>query len=161
MRHYLMMHYLVFSVNHVGCALPVAIVRIVLQMVQLDPAPESRHRLAGTVNLHGQVIPVYSVRSFFGMQDRAPRLTDKLIITQAGSYQAALWVDETHVLQQNPVLPAPAESDGKRHPVVPGVDMTHDGTILFTDLFLFLESGSTIVLNPLQDTTQIRTGDAS
>ena len=69
-----MMHHLMFSVDHVRCALPLDTVRIVLQMVQLGPAPESRPGLAGTVNLHGQIIPVWSVRSFFGIPDRAPGL---------------------------------------------------------------------------------------
>jgi len=51
-----MMHHPVFSVGIVRCALPPAMVRIVLQLVQPGPAPESRSRLAGTVNLHSRVI---------------------------------------------------------------------------------------------------------
>src|SRR5512136_2830563 len=94
-RDHLMMHHLLFTGDNVRCALPLATVRIVLQMVQLGPVPESRNALAGTVNFHGQVIPVYSVRAFFGMPDRTPRLTDKLIIAQTGPDQVTLWVDET------------------------------------------------------------------
>ena len=146
-----MMHHLLFSVDHIRCALPLATVRVVLQMVQLIPLSESRHGVAGSINLHGQIIPVYSVRSFFGIPDRAPRLTDKLIITQAGPEQVALWVDETHVIQQSPVLPATAETVEKRQPSGPGVDMTVDGTFLFVELARFLESGIYNVLNTGQD----------
>jgi len=142
-----MMHHLLFSVDHVRCALPLTIVRIVIQMVHLYPVPESRPGLAGTVNLHGQIIPVWSVRSFFGIPDRAPRLTDKLIIVGAGPGCVALWVDETHVIQQSPVLPVPAESVEKRLPLVPGVDLTSNGTFLFSDLFRFLEPGTMTVLD--------------
>ena len=67
-----MIRHLLFSVGRMRCALPLTAVRIVIQMVQLGPVPESRPCLAGTVNLHGQIIPVWSVRSFFGMPDRAP-----------------------------------------------------------------------------------------
>jgi chemotaxis signal transduction protein len=145
-RDHLMMHHLFFSVDLVRCALPLASVRVVLQMVQLGPVAESRPGLAGSINLHGQIILVYSVRSFFGIPDRAPQLTDKLIVAQAGPDCIALWVDETHVIQQSPVLPAaPAESVEQGQPVVPGVDLTVDGTYLFVNLFRFLETGNTAV----------------
>jgi chemotaxis signal transduction protein len=142
-----MMHHLLFSVDHVRCALPLTIVRIVIQMVHLDPVPESRPDLAGTVNFHRQIIPVWSVRSFFGIPDRAPRLTDKLIIVGEGPECVALWVDETHVIQQSPVLPAPAESVEMRQPLVPGVDLTSGGTFLFSDIFRFLEPGTMTMLD--------------
>jgi len=137
-----MMHHLLFSVDRVQCALPLDNIRIVLQMVQLGPAPESQPDLAGTVNLHGQIIPAWSVRSFFGIPDREPRLTDMLIIAQAGHDCVALWVDETHVIQQSPVLPAPAESVEKGETLVPGVTLTYGGTYIFTDLFRFLDAGN-------------------
>ena len=136
-----MMHHLLFSVDRRQCAIPLEKVRIVLQMVMLGPAPESRPELAGTVNLHGQVIPAWSVRSFFGLPGREPRLTDKLIIAQAGRDCVALWVDETHVIQQSPVLPVPAGNVEKGKPLAPGVNLISDGTYVFSDLYLFLESG--------------------
>jgi len=56
MRHHLMMHLHVYSVHHVPCAL----LAMVLQMVRPGPDSESRPRPAGTVSLHGQVIPFRS-----------------------------------------------------------------------------------------------------
>jgi hypothetical protein len=50
-------------------------------------------------------------------------------------------VDETHVIQQSPVLPAPVENVENGKPVVAGVAMISDGTYIFSDLFRFLESG--------------------
>jgi chemotaxis signal transduction protein len=52
-------------------------------------------------------------------------------------------VDETHVIQQSPVIPAPAVSVDKGKTLVPGVTLTADGTYLFIDLFRFLEPGNT------------------
>jgi len=142
-----MMRHLFFSVDDVRCAIPLARVCIVLQMVQLGPVPVSPPGLAGTVNLHGQIIPVWSVRSFFGIPDRAPRLTDKLIITGAGPDCVALWVDETHILQQSPMHTVPADLVEKRQPLVPGVDLTSDDTFIFSDLFRYLEPGTMTVLD--------------
>lgn len=153
-----MMHHLLFSVDRVRCALPLATVRIVLQMVQPGPAMESHPGLFGTVNFHGQIIPAYSVRSFFGMPDRAPRLTDKLIIAEAGTDSVALWVDDTHVLQQSPVPAAPAEKMEIRETLAPGVNLTGDGTVLFSDLPLFLQPGHFTVLKPRQEKHNPRRG---
>jgi chemotaxis signal transduction protein len=135
-----MMHHLLFSVDNVQCAIPIASTRIVVQMVQMQPGP-GLPGSAGSINLHGQIIPVYSVRSFFGIQDRAPRLTDKLIVIEADAGCTALWADETRVVQQSPVLPAPPENRRKGQPVVPGLDLTGDGIYLVVDTTKFLESG--------------------
>lgn len=141
-----MMRHLLFSVDHVQCALPLESIRIVLQMVQPGSAPELPSGASGTVDLHGQIIPIWSVRSFFGIPDCTPRLTDKLIITQAGPETVALRVDETRVIQQSPVTPAPAGSAETGRWVAPGVELTGDGTFLFADLLRFLASDRKITM---------------
>jgi chemotaxis signal transduction protein len=156
-----MMRHLLFSVDHIRCAIPLAGIRIVLQMVQLTPPAEPQPGLAGSINLHGQIIPVYSARSFFGVPDRAPWLTDMLIVAHKGPSSIALWVDETHVIQQSPVPPAPAESEVKGHPLVPGVDLTSDNTFLFSDIFRFLEPGTMTVLDAAHGRTGRHGGDSS
>lgn len=133
-----MMRHLLFSVDHTQCAIPLDTVRIVLQMVQLGPAPDSRPGLAGTVNLHGQIIPVWSVRSILGSAERSPRLTDRLIIAGTTPACAALWVDEAHVTQQNPVLPQQTEIPEKGGEVVAGITRTDEGVFIITDLRQFL-----------------------
>lgn len=137
-----MMHHLLFTVDSVRCAIPLSTVRIVIQMVETGPAAEARPGPVGTINLHGQVIPVWPVRSFFGIPDRVPRLSDMLIVAQAGADSVALWVDETHVIQQSPVIPAPAENAEINRPVAPGVELTAGGVFVFSDLSRFLESGA-------------------
>ncbi|OPX62972.1 MULTISPECIES: chemotaxis protein CheW [unclassified Methanoregula] len=143
-----MINHLLFSVDDVQCALPIRTVRIVLQMVQLGPAPSGNGQPvpAGTVNLHGLIVPVFSVRSFFGIPDRAARLTDQLIVAETGASCTALWVDETHVLDQRPVPPVPDKKAEIQEPLAPGAGITADGTVIFTDLARFLEPGSFRIL---------------
>jgi purine-binding chemotaxis protein CheW len=155
-----MMHHLLFSVDHVRCALPLARVRIVIQMVQLAPVPETRPWLAGTINLHGQIIPVWSVRSLFGIPERAPRLTDKLIIAEAGPGPVAFWVDETHIIQQSPVLPAPAENTGIEQPLAPGLELAADGTVIFSDPTQFPGAGDTPIPEAAHHKINPRRGEA-
>jgi chemotaxis signal transduction protein len=114
-------------------------------MVQMGEADGSRPGSAGTVDLHGQVIPVYSVRSFFRIPAHPPRLSDMLIVTQAGPDPVALWADDTRVIPQGPGLLSSAEEEERGEPVAPGVDLIKDGTYLFGDLARFLGAGVTIV----------------
>ena len=141
-----MMRHLLFSVDHVQCALPMDTVRIVLQMVQLGPVPELQPDLAGTVNLHGHIIPVWSVRSIFGRAARSPRLTDRLIIAETTPDCVALWADEAHVTRQNPVLPLQTEMPEKVLVVVPGISRTDEGVFTITDLRQFLSPSNAAVL---------------
>lgn len=144
-----MIYPLLFSVDDVRCALPLRSVRIVLQMVQLGPAEKKNPAPAGTVNLHGQIIPVYSVRSFFGIPDRSPKLTDKLIVVETGDSCVALWVDETHIPEEGPVAVARPGKAEIREPLAPGAGLAGDGTILFTDLALFLRPDNfTVIILP-------------
>ncbi len=133
-----MKHHLIFTVDHVLCALPLDGTRIVLRMVQMMPPAKKRHGLAGAVNVHGEVLPAYSVRSLFGLPDHPPRLTDRLVVADAGGKSIALWVDEAQVTQQNPVLPPHTEILEKGKEVVPGISLTDEGVFIISDLAHFL-----------------------
>jgi chemotaxis signal transduction protein len=133
-----MRHHLIFSVDHVLCALPLTSTHIVLRMVQMMPPADNRHGLAGAVNVHGEVLPAYSVRSLFGLPDCSPRLTDRLVVADAGGRSIALWVEEAHVPQQNPVLPPHTEILEKGKEVVPGISLTDEGMFIIRDLLHFI-----------------------
>jgi purine-binding chemotaxis protein CheW len=133
-----MRRHLIFSVDHVPCALPLGSMRIVLRMVQMMPPPDKRHGLAGAVNLHGEILPAYSVWSILGLPDRSPRLTDMLVVADAGGRDVALWVEEAHVTQQNPVLPPHTEIAKNDIEVAPGITLTEEGMFIIRDLLSFL-----------------------
>jgi len=133
-----MMNQLLFSVDGIPCALPLADVRIVIQMVQPGPARDGRPGLCGTLDYHGQIIPVWSVRAFFGRPERLPELTDQIIIVEKGKKTAALWVDEAHIPRQGPLPLAGGEMVKIETSLAAGVDLTTGGAALFRDLFLYL-----------------------
>jgi purine-binding chemotaxis protein CheW len=133
-----MLRHLIFSVDHVLCALPLTGTHIVLRMVRIIPPSDKIHGLAGTVNVHGELLPVYSVRSLFGLPDRPPRLTDRLVVADAGGKSIALWVEEAHVTQENPVLPPHTVILEKGREVVPGISLTDGGMFIIGDLLHFI-----------------------
>jgi purine-binding chemotaxis protein CheW len=133
-----MKRHLIISVDHVLCALPLAGTHIVLRMVEMMPPADKRHGLAGAVNVHGEILPVYSVWSLFGLPGRPPRLTDMLVVADAGGRSIALWVEEAHVPPQNPVLPLHTGIPGKAKEVMPGVSLTEEGMFIIKDLLHFI-----------------------
>ncbi len=143
-----MLRHLFFSAGDIRCALPLETVRVVLPMVELGPAPGSCPRAAGSMNLHGQIIPVFSARTFFSLPDCPPRLSDRLIVTRADRHLVALRVEETHVNRQDPALAVPAGNLEPGSEAAPGVDLMKDGTFLFSGLSRYLRSGESIPVPP-------------
>jgi chemotaxis signal transduction protein len=124
-------HLLSLTVEGIPCALPLADTRQVVGMVALQPGTG---RVAGTMNLHGRSVPVYSVRRLLGLPDRPPLTTDALII--AGEDCVALWVDRVHGVRTSAKLLPPGDT-----PSSPGALLTEDGTVLIHDLPAFLAAG--------------------
>ncbi len=137
-----MTHLLTFTVGGVTVALPIACIQQVIGMVELRPA--SGEREAGSVNLHGRIMPVYSLRRLFGLPDRPPVPGDVLIIARAGEGCVALSADAVKgVRMSTTALPSEA------NPPSPfGVLLTKEETVLIHDLPLFLaaEGGAPLPL---------------
>nr|WP_319538034.1 chemotaxis protein CheW [uncultured Methanospirillum sp.] len=125
-----------FVVEGVQGALPLDESMYLVRMAELDPPPSGSSLVAGTLNLHGIRIPVYSLRTLFGLPERYPRLNDSLIIAKTGTFRVALWVDETYVVQESTGDEILAESPVSS---AQGVSISKDA-ILIHDLPLFLES---------------------
>ncbi|BBL67185.1 chemotaxis protein CheW [Methanoculleus chikugoensis] len=127
-----MTHLLFFTVEGIPCALPLAEIRQVVGMVELRPETGRRRGGAGTMNLHGRTVPVYSLRSLLGLAERPPLPTDVLIIAHPSGECVALWADGVRGVQESRVqLPPDASSS-------PGVLPTEEGEIIVHDLGAFL-----------------------
>jgi len=118
-------YHLFCTVAGATCALPLAAVRQVVGMVALSPETSGHPGAAGTMNLHGRTVPVYSLRSLFGLPDRQPLPTDVLIIVSPGRDCAALRVDGVRGVQEKTV---PSGGDGT------GMLLADDGTVFIRDL---------------------------
>ncbi|MCM2465252.1 chemotaxis protein CheW [Methanoculleus oceani] len=129
-----MTHLLSFTVEGIACALPLAETRQVVGMVELRPEAGNRRGGAGTMNLHGRTVPVYSLRMLLGLPDRPPLPTDALIIAHPGPDCVALWVDRVKGVQESTV-PLPPDGDISSSP---GVLVADNGTVLIYDLSAFL-----------------------
>lgn len=139
-------HILHFSVEGIRGAVPLDETMYLVRMVRIDDSGNKSYGVAGYLNLHGTLIPVYSLRKLFGFADRPPRTTDNLIITRVGDSDVALWVDETFVVREDYL---PVDDDSGKEPVIPGVSVLPDGLVVLRDVGRFLayqrEKGSDTV----------------
>lgn len=139
-----MVQLLLFSVEEIHCAIPLADTSHVIRMVRLIKKPDALFGEAGTINHHGKPLTVISIRSLLGVPVSHPRLTDMLIIAQAGSRDVALWVDATSGVQEIPLSSELPVSAGPGQPEIPGVRMTADGLRIIRDLSCLIEAGAHI-----------------
>lgn len=88
----------VFSVDRARFALPLAAVETVVRAAQMAPINEAREFVAGAVNVHGALLPVFDLRARCGWPVRAMGSGDYFVIARAGGSRVALWVDEVFEL---------------------------------------------------------------
>jgi len=127
-----------FSAGGLRCAMPLSGIQSVIQMIAMKPAGSEKHGLAGTINLHGRIIPVYAVGTLLGMPGHPPRVSDMLLITCAGRETVALWIDGIRSVDEL-LLSTPkgnaTEHDGMS---TSGLTITPASVVLITDIASFL-----------------------
>jgi purine-binding chemotaxis protein CheW len=130
-------NFLRFSVEGVLGAIPLKDIIYLIRMSKLVPSLEESEDIVGFLNLHGTLIPVYSMRRLFGFSDRSPKLTDNLIIIKLDKSTIALWVDETYVVSDITISPEDINLNSSVK-FVPGTTEMDNGLILIYDISRFL-----------------------
>ncbi|WP_321507409.1 chemotaxis protein CheW [uncultured Methanoregula sp.] len=155
-----MVQMLLFSIGENHCAIPLADTSHVIRMVRLTPLAPTFPWQAGTINLHGAIIPVLSLRTAFGIECSKPSLTDMLIIAHTAGGEIALWVDSTGGIQDIPSVSESTEIPGTEESEPPGIRKTPDGLILIHDLsrlIVMSTDPSGMITFPLQPGTEKKT----
>ncbi len=124
---------LTFSVQGIPCAIRNEVSLFVVQMVALMPSAVPGEATAGTVIIEGKILPVYSLRRYFGCEDRPPLISDVLIIAKAGSETVAIWADEI-----SDVVEYPLGEYSNSQPFPDGLNISGDGIVIIHDLPAFL-----------------------
>jgi chemotaxis signal transduction protein len=136
---------LLFSVEGIACAIPNKDIWFVERMVKLTPTADPQSREAGLVNLHGKIIPVYSLRALFGFDEHSPYLTDILIITRTATDVIALWADETAGVYETKEVAENTSSESiplnkSESRGIPGTEITNKELIIIRNLPEFLSA---------------------
>lgn len=152
-----MVHLLNFSVHGIQGAVPLDDSIYLLRMVLLSPVQEGNGFISGMLNIHGDLIPVYSLRRMFGLPEIPPRLTDNLIVFHQRIARYALWVDETYVVREVEYSPEYSDISTLIRSDVPGIHVLTDGVLIIYDFPQFLEFCTSV--DPLSPLIQILQND--
>ena len=133
-----MVQLLLFSVDGIQAGIPLADTSHVIRMVRLTEKPDALPWEAGTINHHGKLLPVISMKVLMSHARKYPLLTDMLIIAHAGDHDIALWVDATSGIQDIPLILESPKSAGSVHKEIPGIHVTPDGIHVIHDLSLLI-----------------------
>lgn len=133
-----MTEYLLFMVDTQQFGLPVSLVDHVIRMVQITPIIAAPRAVAGIINYHGIILPVFSIRERFSFEDRSEIPEDILIITISDSRRAALIADQVSGVMEVSDDMIHAEDILPGITGIQGVIRSHEGMILITELNRFL-----------------------
>ncbi len=85
---------IIFLVGKEEYGLDVRVVTAIEPMMDVVPVPTAPACVLGLMNLRGEVIPVYSLRKRFGMEEDADVTRNKLIVAHYDGKAIAFKVDE-------------------------------------------------------------------
>lgn len=115
-------YFLLFTIDQRRYALPLTVVRRVERMVEAVPLPDAPPLIAGVIDFHGEMVPLFDLRRRFDLPPRPPLPTDHLLLTTTQGRTVALAIDEAQEVRLLPafgpeILPSPvlrptADGDG-------------------------------------------------
>jgi len=89
----------IFLVGKEEYGLDVRVVTAIEPMMDIVPVPNAPVCVLGLMNLRGEVIPVYSLRKRFGLEEETDAAKNKLIVARYDGKSIALKVDEVMEMQ--------------------------------------------------------------
>ncbi|MFH0966356.1 MAG: chemotaxis protein CheW [Methanobacteriota archaeon] len=144
-----MTEFLLFIVDGQQFGLPVTNIDHVVRMVMITPIIAAPQAVAGIINYHGVILPVFSIRMRLSFPDRPSIPDDLLIITGSAKRKVALIADQVkgvihlseEIIHADEILPGITG--------VQGVIRTSDGMILITDIDRFLLPEEEVILKKI------------
>lgn len=110
----------------------------VVRMVEVTPLPGAPEAVEGVVDVHGEIIPVVSIRRRLGLASRAPAVSDCLVLAQPRHGRVAIIAESVLSVVERPADAFVSSRDiahGIEH--IEGVLKTGDGLVLIQDLDRF------------------------
>ncbi len=90
----------IFRVNDGEYGLDVSQVNAIETLTDVVPVPNAANHILGIMNLRGDVLPVYSLRTKFGLQEIPNTEQTKIIVTKSNGVTIAFKVDEVKEIME-------------------------------------------------------------
>ena len=92
--------YIVFRLGEQKYGMNLKCINGIEQDYQIIPVPNAPEAVKGIINLRGNVIPVYSLKKRFGMEDDTENSEKSLLITMSSKILLAYEVDEVVTIEE-------------------------------------------------------------
>lgn len=122
----------------------------------ITQVPEVPEHVLGVINLRGNVIPILNLRRRFGMADRAPDDSTRIVVMNLGGRTVGVVVDgvsEVLRLSEDDLSPAPASLSGAGKEYINGLAKRGERLLILLDMARLLGGGE------LGDTDIARNGE--
>lgn len=123
----------VFMLGEEEYGLDIMDVNIIEKVIPVEPVASFPKNLKGIIRLRGDVIPVYSLRRKFGLEDIAADDDTRFIITNSNGNLVAYEVDrmmEIVQLEPDQILEAPSVVKNKDTSYMKAVTNVHDRLVI-------------------------------
>jgi purine-binding chemotaxis protein CheW len=131
--------WVVFSLDAVRYALPLAIVERIVRAAHVTPLPSASPVVLGVIDVEGQVLPVFNLRYRFRLPERIIDPADQFLIARTTQRTVVLVIDAAHGVLERPaaaMIDAAHIAPALEH--IRGVISLEDGLVLIHDLEVFL-----------------------
>lgn len=89
----------VFKVGNENYGVDINMVRGIEKVIQVVPIPNSNKNIKGIINLRGEVVPIYSLRAKFNLEEAVYTEDTKFILVKVDDILFALEVDKVDDVQ--------------------------------------------------------------
>jgi purine-binding chemotaxis protein CheW len=139
---------LVFELDDARYALRLDTVREVARAVLITPLPDAPPVVEGVIDVRGSLVPVYDLRTRFGLPPRPLHPDDRLVIAWTGERVVAIRCDRTGWIERAvPRRLEPASRTAASDDVIAGAAQLADGIVLIHDLATFLDDAARLTLD--------------
>jgi purine-binding chemotaxis protein CheW len=129
----------VFTLDERLYALPLARVKRVVRMVEVTPLPKAPGIVLGVINLQGNIIPVMSMRTRFGLLEPEASLSDQIIVADTATRTVGLLVNSvTGIIERTLEEVTEIEKIVPGAQYVEGITRTDDGILFIHNVDRFL-----------------------
>lgn len=139
---------LAFEVAGHDYGVPLADVERLWRAVAVVPLPKAPAIIEGVINVQGNVVPVFDIRTRFRLPAKSPQPSDHLVVARAGSRRVALRVDRVQdvIAVDGDNIEDPADSVPHSE-YVSGIAKLPEGLLLIHDLMAFLSEAEGAALD--------------
>ena len=134
-----LLRFVLLTVDGQAYALPLEVVDHTLRAVEITILPGAPNVVEGIINIHGEIIPVVSIRKRLGLVNRSLEISDSLVVAHTRTRRLAIIAESVLGIIERSADAVVGTGEIFFHGAHPieGVLKTNDGLVLIQDVGRF------------------------